>query len=207
MFTQVSVWNNNQSGEVTSSWVIKGAVDFLLSISPEAQELRKRYVFRIVPMLNPDGVIYGNYRCSLLGYDLNRQWKSPDRYLQPTVYYAKRTIRFMRLERKISLFCDFHSHSMQENVFMYGCSCDGTNNEAIIKNSNAKIIPLLMSQLNSNFSFKYSDFIMEKCKEGTARIVLFKKFNVINSYTCEASFFGYYSLIIVWEIPQLNMKK
>ena len=25
-------------------------------------------------MLNPDGVINGNYRCSLLGYDLNRVW-------------------------------------------------------------------------------------------------------------------------------------
>jgi len=28
-------------------------------------------------MLNPDGVIYGNYRCSLLGVDLNRKWTKP----------------------------------------------------------------------------------------------------------------------------------
>lgn len=27
-------------------------------------------------MLNPDGVINGNYRCSLAGCDLNRRWKS-----------------------------------------------------------------------------------------------------------------------------------
>ena len=26
-------------------------------------------------MLNPDGVIIGNSRCNLYGYDLNRQWK------------------------------------------------------------------------------------------------------------------------------------
>lgn len=26
-------------------------------------------------MLNPDGVINGNYRTSMTGYDLNRYWK------------------------------------------------------------------------------------------------------------------------------------
>ncbi len=25
-------------------------------------------------MINPDGVIEGNYRANLLGYDLNRKW-------------------------------------------------------------------------------------------------------------------------------------
>lgn len=34
-------------------------------------------------MLNPDGVINGNYRASLSGYDLNRVWKNPDSTLHP----------------------------------------------------------------------------------------------------------------------------
>jgi len=28
-------------------------------------------------MLNPDGVVCGNYRCSLSGKDLNRRWSLP----------------------------------------------------------------------------------------------------------------------------------
>ena len=52
---------------------MQGIIDFLLSDSKEAQFLRSNYVFKIVPVLNPDGVIYGNYRCSLLGVDLNRR--------------------------------------------------------------------------------------------------------------------------------------
>jgi murein tripeptide amidase MpaA len=30
-------------------------------------------------MLNPDGVVHGNYRCNLNGIDLNRIWSNPHR--------------------------------------------------------------------------------------------------------------------------------
>ena len=30
-------------------------------------------------MLNVDGVIIGNYRCSLAGNDLNRRWHNPSK--------------------------------------------------------------------------------------------------------------------------------
>ena len=63
-------------GESNSSFVMKGILDFLTSnTKPEAAALRRAFVFKIVPMINIDGVIYGNYRCSLSGVDLNRTWK------------------------------------------------------------------------------------------------------------------------------------
>ena len=40
-------------------------------------------------MLNPDGVIYGNYRCSLVGQDLNRQWIDPRKCKYPEIYATK----------------------------------------------------------------------------------------------------------------------
>ena len=63
-------------GETPSSWVCQGIIDFLLSDDPAARVLRDSVIFKIVPMLNPDGVVRGNYRCSSLGYDLNRHWQS-----------------------------------------------------------------------------------------------------------------------------------
>jgi cytosolic carboxypeptidase protein 2/3 len=54
-------------GESNSSWVMKGIIDLLTSQTQEAKVLRDHFVFKIVPMLNPDGVINGNYRCSLVG--------------------------------------------------------------------------------------------------------------------------------------------
>lgn len=64
-------------GESNGSWMMKGAIDYLVSNTPEARVLRSKFVFKIIPMVNPDGVINGNYRCSLAGSDLNRRYKVP----------------------------------------------------------------------------------------------------------------------------------
>ena len=59
-------------GETNASEVLQGFLKFILSDSKQAQVLRTLYIFRVVPCLNPDGVVCGNYRSSLAGMDLNR---------------------------------------------------------------------------------------------------------------------------------------
>ena len=56
------------------------------------QLLRDNFIFKIVPMLNPDGVIVGNYRCSLAGRDLNRSYKSQLKESFPPVWHTKTMI-------------------------------------------------------------------------------------------------------------------
>ena len=52
-----------------------GVLDLLIDETNElAQKLRQHFIITIIPMLNPDGVAVGNYRCSLSGRDLNRTW-------------------------------------------------------------------------------------------------------------------------------------
>lgn len=36
--------------------------------------LLKNFVIYVIPMVNPDGVVFGHYRCNLMGKDLNRKW-------------------------------------------------------------------------------------------------------------------------------------
>ena len=59
-------------GESNSSFIIEGVLNYLVSNEEGAETLRNRYVFKVIPMLNADGVIIGNYRCSLSNADLNR---------------------------------------------------------------------------------------------------------------------------------------
>ncbi|KAM3843924.1 cytosolic carboxypeptidase 1 isoform 5-T6 [Vipera latastei] len=114
-------------GETNSSWVMKGTLEYLMSNAPAAQSLRESYIFKIVPMLNPDGVINGNHRCSLSGEDLNRQWQNPNPDLHPTIYHAKGLLQYLAAIKRLPLvFCDYHGHSRKKNVFMYGCSIKET---------------------------------------------------------------------------------
>jgi len=49
-------------------------------------------------MMNPDGVINGNYRCSLIGKDLNRMWDKPPSIMAaqtPEVFSLKRLMKHL----------------------------------------------------------------------------------------------------------------
>lgn len=82
----------SHAGETVSSWLLHFFLLFLLSDKLEARILRDKFLFKIFPMINPDGVIHGNYRCSLIGRDLNRRWNKAIKELYPEVYYVKNQI-------------------------------------------------------------------------------------------------------------------
>lgn len=145
------------------------------------------YVFKFVPMLNPDGVILGNYRTSLSGTDLNRQWQSATSRVYPEIFNTKQMLKKTLVSREIELFVDVHGHSRKSNVFMYGC---GTQKSGTLTRNNEKVFPYMFSQRNLNFEFNDCAYKMQKDKEGTGRIVVFKDLNIQNSYTLESSFCG-----------------
>jgi len=177
---------------------MEGVINFLTGEEPEAQYLRKRCVFKIVPMLNPDGVIHGNYRTSLCGKDLNRVWNKPHARLHPTIFHTQEMIRRMQRARKLEFYCDLHGHSRKyhfpfkkkliilnrKNAFFYGNA--PPNN--IYK---PRIFPLIVSNMSKYTNFKDCQFAIQKSKENTARIALWREFPIDNIFTLEASFYGY----------------
>lgn len=82
--------------ESGTSFVGEGAIRFLLS--EEAAPLRKALVFKILPMMDPDGCAHGGVRFNRHGYDINRNWDSADpenpehRRLMPEICAAKKII-------------------------------------------------------------------------------------------------------------------
>jgi len=48
----------------------------------------------------------------------------------------------------------------------------------------------MFSENCENFSFDDCSFMVHKSKESCGRIVMWREFNLVNSYTCEASFCG-----------------
>ncbi|XP_032872401.1 cytosolic carboxypeptidase 3-like, partial [Amblyraja radiata] len=173
-------------GESNSSWVMKGLLDCLLGSSADASLLRDTFLFKIVPMINPDGVIVGNYRCSLAGRDLNRQYRTIHKDHYPPVWYTRRLIKRLLEERTVLLYCDLHGHSRKQNIFMYGCQEHST----LATCAQQRVLPLMLSKnCNDKFSFQSCKFHIKREKEGTGRVVAWR-LGVANSYTLEATFCG-----------------
>ena len=174
-------------GETPASWIMKGFLDFVTGTSAAAKLLRTMFVFKVVPMLNPDGVFYGNNRCNLSGVDLNRQWAYPSPLRHPTIYYTKNMIRELRTIRPVVLYLDIHAHSRKNNIFMYGVEDKNRPTPS------RRIVPLLMSKgLFSHKYFSYRDchFKVTPGRESTARVVVARELHVANSYTVESTYCG-----------------
>uniref|UniRef100_A0A8V0ZEB5 tubulin-glutamate carboxypeptidase n=1 Tax=Gallus gallus TaxID=9031 RepID=A0A8V0ZEB5_CHICK len=186
-------------GESNASWVMKGTLEFLVSSDPIADLLRKCFIFKIVPMLNPDGVINGNHRCSLSGDDLNRQWLAPSSQLHPTIYHTKGLLYYLRsIGRAPLVFCDYHGHSQKKNVFLYGCSIKETlwqagcmvDTAVITEDVGYRTLPKILDKVAPAFVMSSCSFLVEKSRESTARVVVWQEMGVLRSYTMESTYCG-----------------
>lgn len=169
--------------ETVGSWVIKGAIDMLFGESDEAKYLRDNFIFKIIPMINPDGVICGNTRTSIAGCDLNRRWINPSDLIHPEIYYAKEMIMKFAAQRKINCIVDFHGHFGAFNSFFYA-------NRDKENFSKGKFFPYACGEVSNCISFERSRFSMPKYKKGTGRIDLFNELGTENIVTLESSYFG-----------------
>jgi hypothetical protein len=188
-------------GESSSSFVIQGLIEFLLSNEPKAISLRKNYIFKIVPMLNPDGVIRGNFRMNSVGKDLNRMWMEENEENSPSVFYCHKMIQKTLNSRNIHFFCDFHGHSSKNNFFLYSCKSRSDflkiGHNSIIPNPHKKklsFIELIFQEIFSKENIYFDKFscinkiLPSKIK--TARAVLKNRYNIDFSYCLETSLGG-----------------
>ncbi|CAD8097392.1 unnamed protein product [Paramecium primaurelia] len=175
-------------GESNSSWVMQGLLEYLSS--SQAEKLLDQLIFVIVPMMNVDGVIFGNYRTGCAGRDLNRQFRDSCKKLYPTVYAMKQLISdlYQVYGDQIVGFIDIHGHSAKKNAFLYGPEFQLWNCNYYKSRLFAKILSL-KTQI---FRYYSCLFRINKCKVNTARAVFCEKYDFVNCFTLEVSNSSYY---------------
>ena len=177
-------------GETNSSWLMKGFLDFLVSMDPLAVLLRRSFVFKVVPMLNPDGVINGCYRCNLAGVDLNRQWSSPNAR-HPTIFRTRSLLQQLKERGPVALYVDLHGHSRKMDAFTFACEPSQQRRNCLpFSRERVRIFPLLLSKRNQGFNLANCTYKVLQAKEGAARVTAATELGVSNSYTLEASMAG-----------------
>jgi hypothetical protein len=90
-------------GETPAAFVFIGFMNFILKTDdPRAQLLRDLYIFKLVPILNPDGVQKGHYRTDPFGVNLNRMYLDPDFEKHPSIYAAKSVVAYHHINNSTS---------------------------------------------------------------------------------------------------------
>ncbi len=108
--------------EAGTSWVMEGAMRFAISDDPAAIELRKGFVMKFTPMLDPDGCAGGKVRFNSNGFDVNRHWDEVDLRdpkwlkLMPEIWYARKAILAAHQARPIDLMVNLHNTETGEYV-------------------------------------------------------------------------------------------
>jgi murein tripeptide amidase MpaA len=92
-----------------------------------SHKFRNKFEVWIIPIVNPDGVVCGNYRNNLQGKDMNRHFFADDdpegyrnRALEVEIIRSQIKQKFPPGETKnFKMFLDIHAHSCAKSIFIY----------------------------------------------------------------------------------------
>lgn len=107
------------AGEFPSGFIVEGLVAFLLSDDPVATSVRKKVIFNIAPMMNPDGIFHGITRYNAAREDLNAEWDDDtsdtiNYPVEPEVSCVKDWLdKWFHQGNKMDMHVDLHSQSQQ----------------------------------------------------------------------------------------------
>ena len=135
--------------------------------------------------MNPDGVIAGHYRSSFAGHDLNKMFLLPDEKIHPSVYHFKNLIESTK--DKIFAYIDIQGHWKKKCTYLYGPEFP-LHDQNYFK---VRVLPKILDSLCEHFRFHSCAFHVNKHNERTARVVLFRNFDINLWYVFGASFQGY----------------
>ncbi|XP_065084431.1 cytosolic carboxypeptidase 6-like isoform X2 [Ochlerotatus camptorhynchus] len=178
-------------GESPASYVVQGLIEYLAAANqPISKALRDNVVFKIIPMLNPDGVFLGNNRCNVIGHDLNRSWNKMSQYTHPTLGAAMKMLKEYDNSScyQVDFVIDIHAHSSLTGTFIYGSTYDN-----VYRYERHLVFPKLFAAKCEDFCQEHMMFNADDRKSGTARRFFVEALSDnVNTYTLEVSMCGYY---------------
>ena len=105
--------------------MLQGLLDVIVDPSNKhGAILLELFVFKIIPILNPDGVSRGYWRLDTNSINLNRYYQEPSLELHPSIFAAKAAVLQQHENGKLSMYFDLHSHSTKRSCFIIGNTID-----------------------------------------------------------------------------------
>ena len=125
--------------EVSGAFAFFTFLETLLADSELAAQFRERFQIIAIPLLNPDGVLGGNWRHNLGSTDLNRDWGI---FKQPETRLVGELLDSLDAEgSRVRVFLDFHS--TDRNLFYTQDKSEPTDPPNFFDTWFAKAAPML----------------------------------------------------------------
>lgn len=171
--------------------MLDGFMKAVLAKDRRGELLRKNFVFKVIPILNPDGVCRGHYRVDQFGLNLNRCYLDPSPFAQPTIYATKSYLEYLHFEEhNVHSYLDFHAHASKRNCFVFGNFLPELELQV-----ETRLLGLLFSINSAHFDYLDCDFSERSMKakdpkdvhskEGSGRVAVYKSTGLTLCYTVE----------------------
>ena len=95
-------------------------------------------------------------------------------------YGDTQMIRRLMDDREVVMYVDLHGHSRKKNIFMYGCENKGNWHLAL----HERVFPRMLWRNGTTFSYADCNFKVQKAKESTARVVVWRELGLTNRCGC-----------------------
>ena len=176
-------------GETPAAHICNGVINFLTSNDPRATILREIFVFKVVPMINPDGVRRGHFRSDQFGVNLNRKYQDPILETQQTVYAIRKLVEYY--QDRIFFYIDLHAHSNKKAAFIFGNFMEYS--KCIYNYMTAKLMQLNCVNFDINHCVfteqnMYSGDKKGDSKAGSSRVAFYLNFGIQRIYTLECNY-------------------
>jgi hypothetical protein len=181
-------------GEIPASHVFDGFLQFLLrEDDPRAKALRERFVFKLIPLINPDGVFRGHYRADTNGLNLNRCYLSATAHEHPSVHAINAVVHQLQARGELLFYVDTHGHATKRGCFLYGNA--SSDPERMLNTvMYAKLVASNCRWFDFNGCVFYSERNLRNVdrhgasKEGSGRVAVYKATGTTFAYTLECNY-------------------
>ena len=112
----IYIIGRQHAAETSSSHMLKGMIDFLISDDPDAETMRNNFVWYIVPIVNPDGVYLGRSRGTADLRNANRDWLNDE---TQEITIIRSHINSIDSAYGIDFFIDWHSQMDDDSWYNY----------------------------------------------------------------------------------------
>ena len=172
-------------GETVSSYVIEGLINFLLSDHQEARRSREKFIYKIIPMVNIEGVIIGNSCCNIAGVPIHKNHSSLLDIFCTDIRVIQKLAYKIQSRNRIFLFMEICGSFKNLGSFTYPPECSKDSHKYLLSKVFVELMhrySLLARVLPKNGEIKAKRLSLKCRLERELRI---------DTYVNTTSIFGY----------------